>query len=76
MGKGLDGLLDFLDCPRMHWRKIRTTNAVERAFREVRQRTKSMSCFQNKASVDRIIYGIVSHLNATWKEKPLLEFTH
>jgi transposase-like protein len=72
----LDELLAFLDCPGEHRVRIRTTNVIERAFREVRRRTRTISCFQNSASVDRITYGIVSHLNATWKEKPLPEFTH
>jgi putative transposase len=74
--KDLDELLPFLDCPEEHWRKVRTTNAIERAFREVRRRTRPMSCFQNLNSVDRIIYGIISHLNKGWIGKPLLQFTH
>jgi putative transposase len=72
----IDEMLSFLDCPKQHWSKIRTTNAIERAFREVRRRTRPMSCFQNSPSVDRIIYGVISHLNKTWKEKPLPQFTH
>jgi putative transposase len=72
----LEELLTFLSCPKDHWRKVRTTNVIERAFREVRRRTRPMSCFQNSASVDRIIYGVVSHLNRNWEEKPLREFTH
>ncbi len=72
----LEELLAFLSCPKGHWRRIRTTNAIERAFREVRRRTRPMSCFQNAASVDRIAYGVMSHLNAAWREKPLPEFTH
>lgn len=72
----VEELLPFLDCPQAHWRKVRTTNAIERAFREVRRRTRPMSCFQNSASVDRIIYGVISHLNKAWEAKPLTEFTH
>jgi putative transposase len=72
----MEEMLPFLDCPKSHWKKIRTTNAIERAFREVRRRTRPMSCFQNSVSVDRIIYGVISHLNQTWEEKPLLQFTH
>lgn len=72
----MDEMLSFLCCPKTHWSKIRTTNAIERSFREVRRRTRPMSCFQNPASVDRIIFGVLSHLNKNWKEKPLLEFTH
>ncbi len=76
LGKDLNELLPFLDCPRAHWKKVRTTNAIERAFREVRRRTRPMSCFQNPASVNRIIYGVINHLNKTWRTKPLSEFTH
>jgi putative transposase len=71
----LEELLNFLDCPISHRVKIRTTNAIERAFREVRRRTRTMSCFTNSKSVDRIIYGVMSHLNNHWKDKPLPNFT-
>jgi putative transposase len=74
--KDIDEMLSFLDCPPGHWRKIRTTNAIERAFREIRRRTRPMSCFQNSASVDRIIFGVISHLNNNWRLKPLPQFTH
>ncbi|MFQ6030948.1 MAG: IS256 family transposase [Dehalococcoidia bacterium] len=72
----LEEMLPFLECPQAHWRKVRTTNAIERAFREVRRRTRPMSCFQNEASVDRIIFGVINYLNQSWKDKPLKEFTH
>lgn len=76
----LEELLPFLDCPQAHppaADKVRTTNAIERVrLRRMRRRTRPMSCFQNSASVDRIIYGVLSHLNKAWKERPLKEFTH
>jgi transposase-like protein len=71
----LDEMLNFLDCPVKHRIKIRTTNAIERAFREVRRRTRTMSCFTNAKSVDRIIYGVMNHLNKSWQDKPLFQFT-
>jgi putative transposase len=73
--KDLDELLNFLDCPASHRVKIRTTNVIERSFREVRRRTRTISCFTNGKSVDRIIYGVISHLNQTWKDKPIVQFT-
>lgn len=73
--RDLDELLSFLDMPREHRVKVRTTNVIERSFREVRRRTRPISCFTNTASVDRIIYGVISHLNKNWKEKPLCQFT-
>jgi transposase-like protein len=75
LSRDLDELLNFLDCPILHRVKIRTTNAIERAFREVRRRTRTMSCFTNGKSVDRIIFGVLNHLNQTWRDKPLPNFT-
>jgi putative transposase len=74
--KDLDELLNFFDTPVEHRIKVRTTNVIERAFREVRRRTRPMSCFVNAPSVDRIIYGVIHHLNQHWKENPYREFTH
>lgn len=73
--RDIEELLAFLTCPAAHWRKIRTTNAIERAFREVRRRTRPMSCFTNEASCDRIIYAVIHHLNTTWERHPLAQFT-
>lgn len=74
--RDLEELLSFLSCPQAHRRKVRTTNAIERAFREVRRRTRPMTCFTNDASCERIIYAVVSHLNKSWEGHPLPEFTH
>jgi len=73
--RDLEELLNVLACPEAHRRKVRTTNAIERAFREVRRRTRPMSCFTNSASCERIIYAVISHLNKSWEGKMLPEFT-
>lgn len=62
-GKDRDELLDFLDTPPAYRVKVRTTNATERPFREVRRRTRQITCSNNAKSVDRIVYGVISHLN-------------
>ncbi len=74
--RDLETLLNFLACPPQHQRKVRTTNAIERSFREVRRRTRPMSCFNNNASCERIIYAVFNHLNRGWEGKPLPQFTH
>jgi putative transposase len=74
--KDLEELLSFFSCPSEHWRKVRTTNVIERSFREVRRRTRPMTCFNNQASCERIIYAVASHLNRNWKGHPLPAFTH
>jgi putative transposase len=73
--RDLEELLAFYGFAPAHWRKIRTTNIIERAFREVRRRTRPMSSFTNPASCDRIVFGVITHLNRSWERKPLKEFT-
>ncbi len=71
----LPALLTFFEFPRHLWRKLRTTNAIERCFVEVRRRTRPMVVFINVASVDRIIYAIFSRFNEDWKTHTLKLFT-
>jgi transposase-like protein len=75
LAQDLEPLLAFFACPPAHWRRVRTTNAIERAFREVRRRTRPMSCFTNAASCDRIIYAVIHHLNTKWERPSRREFT-
>ncbi len=74
--RDLESLLSFLACPPDQQRMVRTTNAIERCFREVRRRTRPMTCFNNNASCERIIYAVFSHLNRNWQGKALPRFTH
>jgi len=73
--KDLEELLNVFQCPKNHWKKIRTTNVIERSFREVRRRTRVITCFSNLKSCERIIYAIFTHLNNNWKERPIKNFT-
>gem|GEM_PF-971062 len=78
LAKDLPELLTFFDFPHHLWRKLRTTNVIERCFVEVRRRTRPIVCFVNVASVDRIIHAIFNGLNENpeWKNRTLRLFTH
>jgi putative transposase len=73
--RDLPELLSFFVFPRHLWRKLRTTNVIERCFVEVRRRTRPMVCFVNVESVDRIIYSIFQRFNLEWKTRTLNLFT-
>jgi len=73
--KDLPELFSFFSLPRHLWRKLRTTNVIERCFVEVRRRTRPMVCFVNAASVDRIIFSIFNGFNEKWKDRTLRLFT-
>jgi len=73
--KDLPELLSFFNFPQHLWRKLRTTNIIERCFVEVRRRTRPMVCFVNVESVDLIIYSIFQRFNLDWKNRTLKLFT-
>jgi len=73
--RDLPELLSFFSFSRHLWRKLRTTNIIERCFVEVRRRTRPMVCFVNVQSVDRIIYSIFQRFNLEWKNRTLRVFT-
>jgi putative transposase len=73
--RDLPELLSFFSFPRHLWKKLRTTNVIERCFVEVRRRTRPMVCFVNVKSVDRIIYSIFQRFTLEWKTRTLNLFT-
>jgi len=73
--RDLPELLSFFSFPRHLWKKLRTTNVIERCFVEVRRRTRPMVCFVNVKSMDRIIYSIFQRFTLEWKTRTLKLFT-
>jgi putative transposase len=60
----LDDLLTCFRYPTLEERQaVRTTNAIERRFREVRRRTRPMGTFQDKTSMERILFAVFMHEN-------------
>jgi len=72
--KDLDSCLAFYSFPYRHWDKIRTTNIIERAFREFRRRIKVMDSFPTEESCIRIMFALAKLLNENWKHKPIKGF--
>lgn len=73
--KDIEVLLNFLSCSEDHHKLIRTTNVIERSFREVRRRTRPMSCFNNTQSIERIVFAVIHNLNTRWSNRPMKNFT-
>jgi putative transposase len=69
----LPELLAFYSEPESAWRKVRTTNIIERCFVEVRRRTRPMVCFVNVKSVDRIVFSIFNRFNLDWCDRRTLK---
>ena len=63
MEKDLYHCLHYYSFPRELWKKIRTTNILERDFREVRRRTRPMGVLPNEDSAVRIFYGVTNGIH-------------
>jgi putative transposase len=75
--KDLDQLLQFFQIKRPElWSRLRTTNLIERSFREVRRRTRPMGVMANTQSLQRIVFAVFHHLNQNWSQNTLKKFTH
>jgi transposase-like protein len=62
----LDELLAYYVFDDPDWRKAaRTTNAIERRFREVRRRTRPMGVMADRTSIERILYAVFANENRT-----------
>ena len=71
----LEQLLAFYDCPQAHWKRLRTTNVIERLFVEVRRRIRTMCAFTTRDSCERILFSVFDRMNSHWRKHPLKTFT-
>jgi transposase-like protein len=73
----LEDLLHFFAFSSDSWRTAsRTTNAIERRFREVRRRTRPMGVMADRCSVERILYSVFSYENLNAGTGTPLALTH
>ena len=58
--------LTFFDFPPSHWRKIRTTNGLERLNREIARRTRVATLFPNAQSCLRLVTAVTLEIHDDW----------
>lgn len=58
----IEACLTYYRYPYHHWKRIRTTNPVERSFREVKRRVKSIGRFQNEERALALVYWQMKEL--------------
>lgn len=58
--------LTVYDFPKEHWRRIRTSNGMERLNREIKRRTRVAVLFPNKESALRLVTGVVIEIHEDW----------
>ncbi len=59
-------VMNYIQFPKDHWRRIRTTNIMERTNKEVKRRSKVVGAFPNDESVLRLVVSILIDINEEW----------
>lgn len=64
-------LLAFYGCQPSHWVYVRTSNPIERVFRELRRQQFGCGAFANKDACNRAVFRVFNWLNDLWKDKDI-----
>jgi putative transposase len=59
-------LWNYRSFPRSHWRRIRTTNGLERINKELKRRTRVVGAFPSEQSFMRLGVSILIDINEEW----------
>ena len=57
---------NYRSFPKEHWKRIRTTNMVERINAEIKRRTKTVGAFPSRDSLIRLVASILIDMNEDW----------
>ena len=64
--ENIDERLTVFRFPKEHWKRIRTSNGMERVNREVKRRTRVAVLFPNKESALRLVTGVIIEIHEEW----------
>jgi putative transposase len=63
---GIEDALTYLNFPGIHHAKLRTTNMLERLFREIKRRTRVVGVFPNETSASTLATEIALRSSEEW----------
>ena len=67
MHEAREDVLAFRPFPRTHWRKIWSTNLLERVNEEIKRRTRVVGIFPNDAAITRLVGAVLLEQDEHWQ---------
>jgi putative transposase len=65
--EGLEDCLSVLSFPQEHRLRLTSTNMLENLMRRLKQRTRVVGVFPNRASCDRLIGALLLEVHEQWQ---------
>jgi putative transposase len=65
-----EGLTVF-QFPATHWRRLRTSNVLERTNKEVKRRTRVATLFPNEAALLRLVSAVLMEISEDWETEQI-----
>jgi len=68
LSRHLEECLTFYRFPERHWKHIRTSNVIERSFKEVKRRTRVVGRFPNETSALVMVFSLLEEEKVKWQK--------
>jgi len=68
LARHLEECITFYRFPERHWKHIRTSNVIERSFKEVKRRTRVVGRFPNETSALVMVFSILNEERLKWQK--------
>lgn len=75
LDRGFAAATQFYAFPEAHWRRLRTTNGLERLHGEIKRRIRSVGAFPDRASALRLITAVALRTTEAWASRRYLDLS-
>jgi transposase-like protein len=73
--EGFAAATQFFAFPKAHWKRLRSTNGLERLHGEVKRRIRSVGAFPDRASALRLITAVALEVTGVWDARRYLDMS-
>jgi transposase-like protein len=73
LDEGFAAATTFYPFPKAHWRRIKTTNGLERLNAEIKRRTRVVGAFPDRGSALRLITAVALSVTESWSRQIYLD---